>query len=92
MVNGTDRHSTILRWMETGYPEVFRTPDAAERMVLYSLAYTVRHLIVPPPDRPARELPPDHSLRRLHRLHQLHRLVDGDWPAPGALPEALTIS
>lgn len=84
VVNGADRHPAILRWLESGYPELFRTRDAAKRMVLYSLAYTIRHLIVAPPDRPADALPPEHS------VHRLRRLVDGRWPAPGALPESLT--
>ncbi|MDU0292118.1 hypothetical protein [Saccharothrix longispora] len=40
--------------------------------------------LVAPPDRAADELPPDHSPRRLRRL------VDGEWPARGALPDPLT--
>jgi aminoglycoside phosphotransferase (APT) family kinase protein len=82
-VRGAGPHPEILRWMENDYPEIFRTPDAAARMLLFSVAYTIRHVIVAPPKEPVEKLPLDHSLRRLRRM------VDGQWPAPGALPDSL---
>jgi hypothetical protein len=83
VVRGTGPYPEILRWMEHDYPEIFRTPDAAQRMLLFSIAYTIRRIVVSPPRAPAEELPPDHSVRRLRRM------VDGRWPAPGALPDSL---
>ncbi len=80
---GDDTHLRILRGLEADYPEPFQVPDAAERMRLYSLAYSIRHVLVGPPDRPAAEMPADHA------VHRLLRLAKGDWPAPGSLPDSL---
>ena len=83
MINGTDTHPSVLRLLEAEYPELFQTEDIARRIRLYLLAYSLRALVIAPPDRPADSLPPDHA------LHRVARLVDGRWPAPGALPKSL---
>jgi hypothetical protein len=83
VLNGVDTHPTVLRWLESDYPEPFGAEHAPERVRLYSLVYAIRHVIVAPPDRDATDLPPDHS------LHRLRRLVEGTWPQPSALPESL---
>jgi aminoglycoside phosphotransferase (APT) family kinase protein len=73
---GGDLHPTLLRWLAADYPELFRVDALVERLRLYSLTYGVRQLIVSPSERP------ENALR-------LRRLIDGRWPAPGALPEAV---
>lgn len=83
MMNGVDTHPTLLRWLESDYPELFRCPHAAARMRLYALVFAVRHVIVDPPDRDAADLPPDHA------IHRIRRLVDDSWPEPGSLPDSL---
>lgn len=83
VLRGAGPHPEILRWMAEDYPEILQIPDAAGRMLLFSVAYTIRGVIVAPPQAPAGKLPPDHAVRRLRRM------VEGQWPAPGALPDAL---
>lgn len=83
MLKGTDTHPTVLRWLESDYPEPLQGTETAERMRLYSLAYAIRHVIVAPPDRDAADLAPDHS------IHRVRRLVDGSWPKLGSLPDSL---
>ncbi|MDQ2583651.1 hypothetical protein [Saccharothrix yanglingensis] len=76
-----DTHPAALRLLERTHPDLFHVPHAPERVRMHVPACTIRHLVVAPPDRAADELPPDHSLRRL---------VEGEWPAQGALPDPLT--
>lgn len=80
---GSATHSAALRWLELDYPEPFQAPGAAARLRLFSLSYAIRDVIVNPPGVALEKLPADHS------LHRLRRLVDGTWPAPGALPDSL---
>ncbi|MGW0516022.1 aminoglycoside phosphotransferase family protein [Crossiella sp. NPDC003009] len=75
-LTGVDTHPTVLRWLEPDYPAAFTGPHPATRLRLYGLAYTVRDLLVNPPD---------HA-----RQSRLRRLVEDAWPAPGALPDSLT--
>jgi len=83
MRNGNDTHPTILRWLAQDYPEMFHGDRAARRIRLYSLAFSIRHIIIDPPNAPVDELSPDHSLNRIRRL------VANEWPAPGSLPDVL---
>lgn len=82
-VNGAGTYPSVLRLLEKEYPELFRAEGIARRVRLYVLAYSVRALVIAPPDRPADSLPSCHALRRVRRI------VDGRWPAPGALPDSL---
>ena len=77
---GRDDHPALLRILVADYPELVAAPDLSERLLLFSLAQALRQLCVWPPDRPEADLVADHPVRRLRRL------VDGDWPAVGALP------
>lgn len=47
------------------YPALVAHPDVSERLWLYDLAFTLRHLLVWPPSAPAPDLPEWHPLRRL---------------------------
>lgn len=59
-----------------------RCPDLPARLRLYSLAYTIRQIVIYPPDRPAGMLPPNHPIHRLRRLLDERRLsIDSWWPA-----------
>lgn len=80
---GIDVHPTIVGWLHASHPELFEARDLIDRLRLYSVAYALRHLIVAPPDGPEDSLEGDHSLVRLRRL------LDGRWPASGALPSGL---
>ncbi|EFE71572.1 predicted protein [Streptomyces viridosporus ATCC 14672] len=82
-VNGADTYPSVLRLLETEYPELFRAEDIARHVRLYVLAYSVRALAIAPPDGPADSLPSGHA------VHRVRRIVDGRWPAPGALPDSL---
>jgi len=44
-------------------------------MRLYSLAYVLRQVII---------TPPEHATGYVHRLQ---RLLNREWPAPGAIPD-----
>jgi hypothetical protein len=81
MRNGSDTHPTILRWLWQEYPELFQGDRAAQRLRLYSLAFSIRQIIVDPPNAPIGELSPDHS------LNCIRRLVAGEWPVPGSVPD-----
>jgi len=50
---------------------------------LVSIGHALRHLVVWPPDAPEATLRPEHP------VHRLRALVDGTWPADGALPSDL---
>jgi hypothetical protein len=58
----------ILTWLEDSYPAMFETPRLGERLWLYELAYTLRHIVFWPPDAPEDRLQRDHPLHRLRRL------------------------
>jgi hypothetical protein len=70
---GEDRHPAILRWLAADYPELFAADRLMPRLRLQSLTFTIRELVTSPAERPA-------------TLARLRRLVDGTWPAAGALP------
>lgn len=79
---GTDRHATILSWLCEDYPEILGESRAPERMRLWSLAYAVRNVVTDPP----RSVDPPLG----HPVHRIRRIVDGTWPAPGAVPAVLS--
>ncbi len=58
----------ILHWLAEAHPAAFAGPDLPRRVWLIELAYTLRNLLLLPPDRPEPELPADHPLRRLRRI------------------------
>lgn len=70
---GEDRHPAVLRWLAAGYPELFEADQLVPRLRLQSLTYAIRDLVTSPAER-------------LVTIDRLRRLVDGPWPAPGALP------
>jgi aminoglycoside phosphotransferase (APT) family kinase protein len=72
--SGQDRYPTVLRWLASDYPELFQAPDLLARLRLYSLTYAIRQIVIAAPD------PSIESMLRLRHL------VDGQWPAPGAVP------
>lgn len=62
----------LLDWLEQDYPELFAAPDLDRRLWLYALAYTLRHILFWPPDRP------EHAgLEPAHPVHTLRRLIEG---------------
>jgi prepilin-type processing-associated H-X9-DG protein len=58
----------ILGWLAESHPAAFSPPRLTSRLWLYQLAFTLRHILIQPPDRPASELPADHPLRILSQL------------------------
>jgi aminoglycoside phosphotransferase (APT) family kinase protein len=60
----------LLAWLEADYPGLFGAPDLDRRLWAYAIAYTIRHVIFWPPDRPA-----DGGLDPAHPLHTLRRLA-----------------
>jgi hypothetical protein len=58
----------ILGWLAESHPAAFSPPRLTSRLWLYQLAFTLRHILIEPPDRPARELPADHPVRILGQL------------------------
>ena len=67
----------LLAWLAVDYPNLFSAPDLDKRLWLYALAYTIRHIIFWPPDRPEAG-----GLDVSHPLHTLRRLVDAPLPLP----------
>ena len=65
----------LLAWLAADYPDLFSAPDLDKRLWLYALAYTIRHIIFWPPDRPEAG-----GLDVSHPLHTLRRLVDAPLP------------
>lgn len=72
--SGQDQHPTVLRWLAADYPELFQAPDLPARLLLYSLVYVLRQVIITVPDQAT------------DYVNRLRRLVNGQWPAPGAVP------
>jgi aminoglycoside phosphotransferase (APT) family kinase protein len=54
-------------WLKAAYPELFGHPRLRERLMLYDLAYDVRHLLLHPPTGAINTLSPHHALRRIRR-------------------------
>ncbi|MGE0307064.1 MAG: phosphotransferase family protein [Acidimicrobiia bacterium] len=63
-----DDFKPVVTWLREGYPELFEHPKLVERVNLCSLSYDLRDLVMFPPDRPAKDLPPFHPINRLARL------------------------
>ncbi len=66
----------IIAWLAEANPDAFSAPDLVKRVWLVELAYTLRHLLLWPPDRPEHDLPTDHPLRRLRRIVADHSHLD----------------
>jgi hypothetical protein len=60
----------VLRWLREDYPALLAHPDVEGRLWLYALAFTLRGLLVWPPDAPESEL------IATHHLHALRALAD----------------
>jgi len=69
------QRAPLLAWLAADYPDLFSAPDLDKRLWLYALAYTIRHIIFWPPDRPKAG-----GLDVSHPLHTLRRLVDAPLP------------
>lgn len=63
----------VVRWLGEDYPELVAAPDTRERVWITQLVYSLRHLVVWPPDGPAETQEPEHP------VHVLPRLVDAPW-------------
>lgn len=80
LLTGGGPYPEVLRGVTDHYPALFDLPRLTDRLRLYSLLWALRHVAILRPEGAWSELPVTHSGRRLRRL------VDGTWPAPGALP------
>lgn len=80
MLTGGGPYPEVLRGLAEHYPELFDVPRLIDLLRLYSLLCALRQVAILRPTGAWSELPVTHSGRRLRRL------LDGDWPAPGALP------
>jgi aminoglycoside phosphotransferase (APT) family kinase protein len=65
----------LLAWLEEDYPGLFAVPDLDKRLWAYAIAYTIRHVVFWPPDRPEAD-----GLDPAHPLHTLRRLADAPLP------------
>jgi len=65
----------LLAWLAEDCPELFAAPDLDNRLWTYAIAYTIRHVIFWPPDRPEAD-----GLDPAHPLHTLRRLADAPLP------------
>jgi aminoglycoside phosphotransferase (APT) family kinase protein len=63
-----DDSRRIMGWLAQAHPDAFETSDLVRRVWLFELAYTLRHLLLWPPDRPEHLLPRDHPLPRIRRI------------------------
>jgi aminoglycoside phosphotransferase (APT) family kinase protein len=72
--SGHDQYPTVLRWLASDYPELFQAPDLPARLRLYSLVYVLRQVVITVPRQAT------------GYVHRLQRLLNGQWPAPGAAP------
>jgi hypothetical protein len=54
-------------WLKAAYPELFGHPRLRDRLMLYDLAYDVRHLLLHPPTGAINTLSPHHAMRRIRR-------------------------
>lgn len=69
----------LLTWLADDCPELFAAPDLDKRLWAYAIAYTIRHIVFWPPDRPETA-----GLDPAHPLHALRRLIDA--PLPRTFP------
>lgn len=65
----------LLTWLAQDYPGLFAAPDLDKRLWAYAIAYTIRHVVFWPPDRPEAG-----GLDPAHPLHTLRRLADAPLP------------
>ena len=65
----------LLTWLAEDYPGLFAAPDLDNRLWAYAIAYTIRHIVFWPPDRPEAD-----GLDPAHPLHTLRRLADAPLP------------
>ena len=80
VLSGGGPYPEVLRGLADHYPALFDVPRLPNLLRLYSLLAALRHVAALRPEGAWSELPVTHSASRLRRL------VDGAWPAPGALP------
>lgn len=80
---GGATHAPIIDRLVEVNPGVADVDRLGDRLRLVSIGHALRHLVVWPPDAP------EDSLRPEHPVHRLRALVNGTWPAPGALPRHL---
>jgi aminoglycoside phosphotransferase (APT) family kinase protein len=66
----------LLTWLAEDYPELFAAQDLDKRLWAYAIAYTIRHIVFWPPDRPETA-----GLDPAHPLHTLRRLIDAPLPS-----------
>lgn len=73
-------YAMIPAWISELAPQLFSTPNLADRLVLYALSYDISELQDDPPRRPASDLGPLHPYNRLRALvsgqSYLHRILD----------------
>jgi Ser/Thr protein kinase RdoA (MazF antagonist) len=65
----------LLAWLAEDYPGLFAAPDLDNRLWAYAIAYTIRHIVFWPPDRPETD-----GLDPAHPLHTLRRLTHAPLP------------
>lgn len=58
-------YSQVPRWLNDSYPELFDAPRCGDRLMIYSLAFDVRELLMFPPAARAADLSPHHPLNRM---------------------------
>ena len=61
------QYQAVPTWLREAYPELFAHPRLRDRLMLYDLAYDVRHLLQHPPTDSINALPHHHALRRIRR-------------------------
>jgi hypothetical protein len=66
LANARD-YLAVPLWLKAAYPELFVHPRLRDRLMLYDLAYDVRHVLLHPPTGPLNTLSPHHALRRIRR-------------------------
>jgi Phosphotransferase enzyme family len=80
---GDDTYRLVIERLVATYPQIADVERLADRLRLVSVGHALRHLVVWPPDAP------EESLAPAHPVHRLRALVNGSWPATGALPRNL---
>ncbi len=74
----TADYLAIPRLLEAGYPSLFQTPQLFDRLLVYSIGFDARELLMFPPTGPIDRLPAGHPIQRMRRtvegtshLHQI---------------------
>jgi aminoglycoside phosphotransferase (APT) family kinase protein len=60
-----DLYRDVPVWLSNAYPGLFAHPQLKERLLLYELAFCLRHLLLWPPPASSASLPHGHPYRRL---------------------------